>query len=275
VLSPLSFTPEFRRKMAELSRADRHEWLTSLAARIAVLRASHGPRGDAALSALEAELAEVARGCRIDLVAHVEEQLGPFDPLQLRAVLEVPRERFVRDEDLAQSADDTPLPLDDHGLATISAPHAYLLSYRLLELAPGDSLLELGSGSGYGAALAAHIVGGERKPGFVVTVEIDPHLADWAAARLAGLPNVRVRRGDAMEALAEGLAAEKISVTFAVEEVPASWLSLIPEGGRLVAPVGPREGDQRLVRVLRRNGRLERSEHGAVRYVKNRSPTHR
>jgi protein-L-isoaspartate(D-aspartate) O-methyltransferase len=269
VLSALSFTPEFRRKVAELSRAERHDWLASVAAKVAVLRAGHGQGSDAPLQSLEAELAEVARGCRADLTAHVEAQLGPFEPLQLRALLEVPRERFVRDEDLARSAEDTPLPLDDAGLATISAPHAYLLSYRLLELGPGDSLLELGSGSGYGAALAAHIVGGE---GWVITVEIDPYLAAWATSRLVGLANVRVRPGDAMQAGAAVPSARKISVTFAVESLPEAWLAMIPEGGRLVAPVGPRDADQRLVRALRVNGRIEITDHGAVRYVKNRSP---
>jgi protein-L-isoaspartate(D-aspartate) O-methyltransferase len=263
VLSALSFTPEFRRKVAELPRAHRQEWLASLAARVVAARAA----GSSA-AALEAELTEVARACRVDLVAGVEDHLGPFDPLHLRALLEVPRERFVRTEDLAQSADDTPLPLDDNGLATVSAPHAYLLSYRLLELGPGDSLVELGSGSGYGAGLAAYIVGGE---GWVDTMEIDPELAAWAARSLADVPNVRVRRGDAMDVANAGLIAKKVSVTFAVESVPEAWLRLLPQGGKLVAPVGAREGDQRLLLFSRRDDVIERSDHGAVRYVRNRS----
>src|SRR5580658_4072262 len=141
------------------------------------------------------ELREVARRRRLALVESVVRHTGAVDPEHLRALLEVPRERFVRAEDVERSAEDTPLPLDDGGLATISAPHAYLLSYRLLELSSGDSLAELGTGSGYGAALAAFIVGGE---GRVVTFEIDAALASWARRNLADEPRVTVVHGDAM-----------------------------------------------------------------------------
>src|SRR5262249_16858618 len=152
-----------------------------------------------------------------ELVASIAKQLGPFEPLQLEALLEVPRERFVRPEDIARSAEDTPLPLDEGGMATISAPHAYVLSFRLLDLRPGDRLLELGSGSGYGAALASYIVGLD---GGVITVEIDEHLARWAQVTLADRANVRVVHGDAVDAIAAGRGANKIVVTFAVTRVP-------------------------------------------------------
>jgi protein-L-isoaspartate(D-aspartate) O-methyltransferase len=210
----------------------------------------------------------VARGCRLPLVDSIERQLGPFDPRHLAALLEVPRERFVRDEHVERSAEDTPLPLDDEGLATISAPHAYVLSYRLLELSPGDSLVELGAGSGYGAALAAFIVGRE---GSVLTFEIDQKLAEWAARTLAAEPNVKVVHADAMTSAAEWGRAKKVVATFAVSELPEPWLDALPEGGRLVAPVGPRDRDQRLVLASRQHGRIVQTEHGAVRYVKNRS----
>jgi protein-L-isoaspartate(D-aspartate) O-methyltransferase len=252
-LSPLSFTPEFRRMLAELPQPERIDWLAGLAA-------NRDP-------AREEELREVARACRLDLVKQVNERLGPFDPLHLRALLEVPRERFVRQADIARSMEDTPLPLDDDGLATISAPHAYLLSFRLLELSPGDRVVELGAGSGYGAALAQLIVG---DAGRVTTIEIDPKLAAWAAENLVGT-KVDVRFGDAVTALASGDRASKIVVTFAVDALPTAWLDAVPEGGRLVAPVGPREKDQRLLCIRRVLGELRTSDHGAVRYVQNRS----
>jgi protein-L-isoaspartate(D-aspartate) O-methyltransferase len=255
---PLLFTVEFRKKMAELSQSDREEWLGSLADR---LREDPSPL-------LAQELREVARGCRLPLVESIERQLGRFPALHLRALLEVPRERFVRPADVVRSADDTPLPLDDEGLATISAPHAYLLSFRLLELAPRDSLVELGTGSGYGAALAAFIVGAA---GRVVTFEIDPGLAGWAKSTLVDCPNVTVVQGDAMTSAAHWGDARKVVVTFAVDALPAAWLDALPEGGMLVAPVGAREKDQRLILVKRDSGRFVESEHGAVRYVKNRS----
>lgn len=209
-----------------------------------------------------------ARARRVPLAARIDRQLGPFAEAHLRAIVEVPRERFVRAEDADRAGDDTPLPLDDVGLATISAPHAYLLSFRLLELGPGDRLAELGSGSGYGAALASEIVGPR---GSVVSIEIDERLARWAARTLAAYPNVTVVHGDALAA--EDLLREvgKVTVTFAVAEIPRAWVDALPEGGVLVAPVGAKVSDQRLVRVRRVGGALVRTEHGAVRYVPNRS----
>ncbi len=259
---PVLFTVEFRRKMAQLTQTEREEWLASLAER----RRREG--GEHASGALSQELREVARGCRLPLVDAIDHQLGPFDARHLAALLEVPRERFVRPCDLERSAEDTPLPLDDAGLATVSAPHAYLLSYRLLGLAPGDALVELGSGSGYGAALAAFIVG---PTGGVLTFEIDEALAGWAARTLADEPNVEVVHGDAVTSAPRWGTANKVVATFAVSALPGPWLDALPEGGKLVAPVGPREREQRLVLALRQRGRIVESEHGAVRYVKNRS----
>ena len=257
-VQPLLFTVEFRRKMAQLSQRDRQEWLSSLAAR---LRCDPSP-------VLLQELREVARGCRLPLVDAIQRHLGPFDALHLRAILEVPRERFVRAEDVERSAEDVPLPLDDEGLATISAPHAYLLSFRLLELAPGDSLVELGTGSGYGAALSAFIVGPE---GGVATFEIDETLARWAEHTLSDQHGVARHRADAVTSAPHWGGAGKVVVTFAVETLPEAWVAALPEGGRLVAPVGGRDRDQRLVLVRREGGAVTSTDHGAVRYVKNRS----
>ena len=244
--------------MAQLPQRDRQEWLASLAAR---MRRNPTPR-------LEEELREVARGCRLPLVEAIQKQLGPFDALHLNAILEVPRERFVRPEDLERSAEDVPLPLDDEGLATISAPHAYLLSFRLLELGPGDSLVELGTGSGYGAALCAFIVG---TPGRVTTFEIDPALVSWAERLLGRHPTVTLHHQDAVTSASRWDGARKVAVTFAVASLPGAWLAKLPEGGRLVAPVDAREADQRLVLFRREAGRVVETDHGAVRYVKNRS----
>jgi protein-L-isoaspartate(D-aspartate) O-methyltransferase len=259
VAQPLLFTVEFRRKMAQLSQQERLDWLASLAERV-----RRNPSG-----MLAQELREVARGCRLPLIDSVQKQLGPFDGLHLRALLEVPRERFVRSDEVERSADDTPLPLDDAGLSTISAPHAYLLSFRLLELAPGDSLVELGSGSGYGAALAAFIVGPR---GRVATFEIDGELARWAQQTLMDEPNVKVVHGDAMASALQWGNAKKVAVSFAVDALPDAWMDALPEGASLVAPVGARDRDQRLVLAHREpGGRVVQTDHGTVRYVRNRS----
>jgi protein-L-isoaspartate(D-aspartate) O-methyltransferase len=202
------------------------------------------------------------------LAASIEATMGPFEPLYLQAIRVVPRERFVRATDISRSSEDVPLPLDDSGLATVSAPHAYLLSFRLLGLAPADRLVELGSGSGYGAALASFVVGAR---GHVLTIEIDPDLAERAKTLLADLPGVDVVHGDAVlsTALWEGT-ARKVVCTFAVGELPDRWLEALPDGGVLVAPVGAREA-QELVRVQREGDALKITRHGGVRYVTNRS----
>ena len=244
--------------MAELTQRERQDWLAALAAR----SRREPPGGE-----LAQQIREVARGCRLPLAESIQKQLGPFDARHLRALLEVPRERFVHPDDVARSADDTPLPLDDQGLSTISAPHAYCLSFRLVELAPGDALVELGTGSGYGAALAAFIVG---PSGSVVTFEIDDVLVHWAARTLADQPNVTLIHADAEASASSWGRACKIIATFAVESIPPAWTAALPEGGRLVAPVGVRD-DQRLVLVRRERGHVVRTDHGAVRYVTNRS----
>jgi protein-L-isoaspartate(D-aspartate) O-methyltransferase len=248
--------------MASLDQAERLAWLASLADTVA--KRSH----DGTPGAYPQELAEVARGCRLALVDGLERQLGPFDRRLLDAVLEVPRERFVRVGDVGRSADDMPLPLDDAGLATISAPHAYCLSFRLLALSAGDALIELGAGTGYGAALGAFIVG---SAGRVTTFEIDPTLARAAARSLSDLSNVTVREGDAVESADRWGNAKKVVATFAVDAIPPAWLDALPEGGSLVVPVGAADRDQHLTLAAKRGGAVVQTVHGAVRYVKNRS----
>ncbi len=224
------------------------------------------PRDLEAVILADRDLEHVARTARIDLVVEVDRRAGPFTPGLLSALLEVPRERFVRVFDIAESALDTPLLLDDEGLATISAPHAYLLSFRVLDLRPGDRLAELGAGSGYGAALASHVV---SPSGSIVTIEIDEFLAARAKRLLAGQSNVEVLAGDAGERIVAWKGFPRIVVTFAIDEIPGAWLDAVPEGGRMVAPVG-RENAQRLLAVDRVAGKLVWSDHGAVRYVRNR-----
>jgi len=212
-------------------------------------------------------LSAAARAAREPLVARIDRDLGPFDPRHLRAIRDVPRERFVRPRDIARACDDTPLALDDAALATISAPHAYLLSFRLLGLATGDACVELGSGSGYGAALAAFIVG---PGGSVATFEIDEVLSRRATALLTRQARVRVFCMDAIASAPQWAPALRVVATFAVRSLPRAWLDGLAEGGRLVAPVGPPDHDQRLVLAVRSEGRIALSDHGAVRYVSDR-----
>ncbi|AUX46055.1 hypothetical protein SOCE26_075580 [Sorangium cellulosum] len=248
---------------------------------------------DAAI-AEDLDLAEAGRVARAPLVNELVRRFD-FPAHYLDAILLVPRERFVLPEDIAASADDTPLPLDRAGQATVSAPHAYLLTYSLLRLVPGDHLLELGTGTGYGAALARRILG---PTGHVTSIEIDPALHE-RSARLLGVRPDGVPDGDAFScsvappsaegasvtllcgdgrALAERVLAGaqpsarpwKVAVTYALTEPPRALEAQLAEGGALVAPVGAWEGHQDLMRVECRSGTLVREVHGAVRYVAER-----
>ena len=224
-------------------------------------------------------LADAALRARRPLLRTATRRLGGLVPSAAvarygEALLSVPRERFVIPEEIASSADDAPSPLDEEGLATVSAPHAYLLTYGLLGLDEGDHLLELGSGTGYGAALASRIVG---PGGRVTSIEIDPDL-HARAARLLSEPDLRgpapltLLLGDARRLAPDRMGPPgwplRVAVTYALPAPPEALLALLPEGGRLVAPVG--EGDQLLARWTRKDGALVQTIHGAVRYVAER-----
>lgn len=203
---------------------------------------------------------------RLAMIETIERRIGPIDPRHRAALIAVDRAQFVRPQDRYRAWEDEPQALDTPygaGLATVSAPHMYALGFAALDLGEGDRLLELGSGSGYGAALAAHVVG---PTGFVTTVEVDPYLARLALRTTASLPNVQVLHADGL-ARSELLAAHlKCWLTFSVDELPRSFSDAIVEGGVVVAPVGP-PYDQRLLRYRRRGGDVAIEDLGAVRFV--------
>lgn len=175
------------------------------------------------------------------------------------AVRDVPRERFVGLDALPEVHRDIALPLDAEGRSTISAMHAYIAQLRALDACEGDEIVDLGGGSGYGAAVAARVVG-ER--GRVTTIEIDRALAQRAEEALADHANVRVVCADAHD-VDEWRNAKKVMVGFEVGEIPPSWIEALAPGGRLVCPV---KGELVVVDA----GGAKRSL-GPVRYVRDRS----
>ncbi len=190
------------------------------------------------------------------------------DPVAL-AVRGVPRERFVPLLALPDAHRDRALPLDDEGRASISAMHAYLATFRALELTAGDTLVDLGGGSGYGAAIAATVLG---PAGRVTSLEIDPALVERARELLAELGDERRWAAVSMVAadahdVALWAGATKVSVGFDVGALPAAWLEALAPGGRLVAPVAGR-----LVVVDKASdGSITRRSLGPVVYVGDRS----
>jgi protein-L-isoaspartate(D-aspartate) O-methyltransferase len=179
------------------------------------------------------------------------------------AVTAEPRECYVREDDIAQSWQDRSFALLDDGTATVSALHAYLWNYTLLELNEGDRLLDVGAGTGYGTAVAARIVG---EAGRVLAIEHNADLAARAGDLLKERSNVEVRCADGLQLVPDG-AFNKVVFSFALSAVPGAYLDAVPEGGGIVAPLLQEDGTQQLTLFVRRDGVLSSSPQGVVRYV--------
>jgi protein-L-isoaspartate(D-aspartate) O-methyltransferase len=179
------------------------------------------------------------------MVASQLETRGITDPLVLEAMRAVPRDRFVPSSLVKFAYDDGPLPIG-HG-QTISQPYIVAVMTQAAALKAGARALEIGTGSGYGAAVLARIAAE------VYTVERVGPLAEEARARLAtlGYANVHVREGDGSLGWAEHAPYDAILVTAGGPRVPKALLNQLAVGGRLVMPVGPASRHQRLVRVTR------------------------
>ncbi|RLF17023.1 MAG: protein-L-isoaspartate O-methyltransferase [Thermoprotei archaeon] len=196
------------------------------------------------------------------LVRQLEREGILKDPYVKRALLRVPREEFVLPEYKRYAYVDRPLPI----LAgqTISAPHMCCIMCQALELRPGHKVLEVGTGSGYHAALCAEIVAPEDSEvkGHVYTVEIVPELVEFARENLRRtgyLDRVTVIHGDGSKGLPQFAPFDRILVTAAGPDVPSPLLEQLRRGGRLVMPIGPPHGIQILVLV-------EKDEKGRYHY---------
>ena len=179
------------------------------------------------------------------MVATQIEARGITDPLVLDAMRIVPRERFVPASLAKFAYDDGPLPIG-HG-QTISQPYIVAVMTQAAGLKPGARALEIGTGSGYGAAVLSRIAAE------VYTVERVGALAAAARASLAklGYANVHVLEGDGSLGWADHAPYDAIVVTAGGPRVPRTLLNQLAVGGRLVMPVGPVARHQRLVRVTR------------------------
>jgi protein-L-isoaspartate(D-aspartate) O-methyltransferase len=203
------------------------------------------------------------REARADLVDRLRRQGRVDDDRVLAAIEAVPRHEFVPTDRRREAYRDTPLPIGEG--QTISAPHMVAIMADLLELAPGDDVLEIGTGCGYHAAVTAELVGAEH----VYSVEYHDSLAARARDRLAdlGYGDVSVRAGDGREGWPAHAPYDRAYLTCAAEEFPPSVVEQVRPGGLLLAPIGDRR--QTLVRARRReDGSLARSERGGVRFVR-------
>ena len=199
---------------------------------------------------------------RAKRVRMVEEQLrrrGVKDPRVLSAMESVPRHLFVLPEYAAVAYDDHPLPIGYD--QTISQPYIVAVMTEALELEPDDRVLEIGTGSGYQAAILSVLAKS------VYTIEIVEPLGTSAAKRLQslGYDNVEVRVGDGYKGWPEESPFDAIIVTAAPESVPRPLVDQLGDGGRLVIPVGDRFQE---LFVLQRDGDVVRQKKIAnVRFV--------
>jgi protein-L-isoaspartate(D-aspartate) O-methyltransferase len=198
----------------------------------------------------------VLRAALVEIVARAVRSARVLDAMRA-----VPRHMFVPEHSLEEAYADHPLPIGHD--VTISQPSVVGLKSQALEREGTERVLEIGTGSGYQAAVLC------RLAGHVDTTEVVPGLAERARRALAtaGCTNVHVHCGDGWVGLPERAPYDRIVVTAAPDHLPESLVEQLIEGGLLVAPVGPQSRDQRLERHRRRDGALVTDDLGAVRFV--------
>jgi protein-L-isoaspartate(D-aspartate) O-methyltransferase len=179
----------------------------------------------------------------------------------LEAMEKVPRHLFVLPAYRDQAYEDYPLPIEEG--QTISQPYIVALMTQCLGLKGGEKVLEIGTGSGYQAAVLAEV--GSR----VFSIEINERLAAQSARtlRALGYDNVQVRWGDGYRGWPEEAPFDAVIVTCASPEVPPSLLDQLGEGGRLIIPLGSARQFQTLTVFTKKDGKLRKKEISGVRFV--------
>lgn len=178
----------------------------------------------------------------------IEEQIvarGVKDPRVLEAIQKVPRDKFVEESMILFAYEDSPLPISEG--QTISQPYIVALMTEQAELNPQDRVLEIGTGSGYSAAILSLLASQ------VYSIERYPSLAETATQRLQtlGYHNITVLVGDGTLGHKGNAPYDAIIVTAAAPKVPEALLQQLAIHGRLIIPIGSHLGNQQLVRVRR------------------------
>lgn len=207
--------------------------------------------------------AEAARFAELRL-RMVEQQLvsrGITDERVLQAMREVPRHEFVPPSMRESAYDDGALPIGWG--QTISQPYTVAFMCQALRVTPSDTILEVGTGSGFGAAILSRLARS------VYTVERIPELARQARERLHrfGYHNVSVELADGSVGLKAAAPFDGIVVTAGAEQLPAAYLEQLAERGRIVVPLGDTPRNQSMYRYTRLDGELKVENLGAFLFV--------
>jgi protein-L-isoaspartate(D-aspartate) O-methyltransferase len=186
---------------------------------------------------------------------------GITDKKVLDVMGKTPRHLFVEGHLMGAAYEDHPLPIAEG--QTISQPYVVALMTEALQLKPSDRVLEIGTGSGYQAAILAEIVKE------VYTIEIRKGLAEKAEKRLKemGYKNVKVKYGDGYFGWEEYALFDAIIITAAANHIPPSLIKQLKEGGRLIIPLGSTVYSQTLILAIKEKGELNLEEITSVRFV--------
>jgi protein-L-isoaspartate(D-aspartate) O-methyltransferase len=210
------------------------------------------------LSTVQTDRYEAARS---NMVRVQISDRGVSDASVLSAMRKVPRHLFVPKEYEREAYDDNPLPIG-YG-QTISQPYIVAFMTEAVQPLKAKKALEVGTGSGYQAAILAEIVS------HVYSIEIVPELALESYERLKklGYKNITVKYGDGYKGWPEYSPFDIIIVTAAAEQIPAPLIDQLAENGRLVIPVGAPQAIQELILLEKKKGRIEKSRLTFVRFV--------
>ena len=198
---------------------------------------------------------------RINMVNSQIVKRGIRNPLTIKAMEKVPRHLFVPSKYTERAYEDNPLPIGYE--QTISQPFIVAYMTEIAMPAKWKKVLEIGTGSGYQAAVLAEIVDS------VYTIEIIPELAKQATARLAkmGYKNIVTKQGDGYKGWKEHAPYDIIMVTAADDHIPQPLIDQLAENGRLIMPVGPPSSAQQLVLATKKNGKIDKRKLAMVRFV--------
>jgi protein-L-isoaspartate(D-aspartate) O-methyltransferase len=201
------------------------------------------------------------KGLRENMVKNQIEARNVYNSATLRAMRTVPRHEFVPDEMRAYAYEDRPLAIGNG--QTISQPYIVAFMTSVIKPKPEDKILEIGTGSGYQAAVLAEIVNE------VYTIEIIPALAEQAEKKFQVLnyTNIHTRVGDGYHGWPEEAPFDAIVVTAAPDEIPMPLVDQLKEGGKLVIPVGPKYSVQSLQLVTKKKGKASVTNLFPVRFV--------